>query len=526
MPAILRPCFVLLLCALAGAAELKLQPTELVLVDGRTVQGQLAAELDTHLILYSPGLGSLKSFRREFVASYTKDKKPITVSAARALSPEELKVDLDWNGWVDAPPEKGPKPAYTTQKWGPPKRLLIWKTLDGKTPQKTELVSGQNQVNVAHFQGQDPANWLVLGAPLEDPAKWDLETDVILPGVSIDRIYSVHYPSGIFRHLMVENHAWIGFKGGYKVAGNFYVHERGRGGVASVSPGEFLGAFHTFCKNGRPPIYDQCKGHTYDTDLKSFIPYTWDSRGYCLAQYILVKKDTGISVEFLGSHISGDKFWLFNGIGIIGPDSSVHADTRNGDWVQKNATLQLMSGAHWGKVANKITTEEKRIEGVLEFGTKERPLTKDVFVDTSWKDYSGISFKLTGEGKGFILEQGATMRMTSADPKTARVVFRYLDRDMGPQWCEEIKGVPYRELPRRIDLVLLGDVEMDGVLFEDTHKGGIRLGDLGMQSTFKNVTFGKNCGSTKPEEMFALYEKGKPPVGWSEDPVVQKAGGK
>ena len=97
---------------------------------------------------------------------------------------------------------------------------------------------------------------------------------------------------------------------------------------------------------------------------------------------------------------------------------------------------------------------------------------------------------------------------------------------MGPQWCEEIKGVPYRELPRRIDLVLLGDVEMDGVLFEDTHKGGIRLGDLGMQSTFKNVTFGKNCGSTKPEEMFALYEKGKPPVGWSEDPVVQKAGGK
>jgi len=518
----------LFLAALSGAAELKLQPTELVLVDGRTVQGQLAAVLDSHLILYSPGLGSIKSFRKEFVASYTKDKKPIKVSAARALSPEELRVALDWNGWVDAPPEKGPKPAYSTQKWGPPKRLLIWKTLDGKTAGKPVLVSGQNKVNAAHFQSQDPANWLVLGTPLEDPAKWDLDTDVILPGVSIDKLYSIICPGGIFRHLMVENHAWMSFGDptGMKVSGNVWIHERGRGYVSSVKPGEFVGGSHTFCKNGRPPIYDQCKGHSYDTDLASFIPYTWDSRGYRLAQYIFVKKDTGFSVEFLGSHISGDKFWISSGIGIIGPDSSVHADTRNGDWIQKSGTIQLMSGAHWGKVANKITSDEKRIEGVLEFGTKERPLTKDAFIETSWKDYSGISFKISGEGMGFTLEQGATMRMASADPKTARVVFRYLDRDMGPQWCEEIKGAPYRELPRRIDLILLGDVEMDGVLFEDTHKGGIRLGDLGMKSKFKNVTFGKTSGSTKPEEMFALYVKGKPPAGWSEDPVVKKAGGK
>ncbi len=64
------------------------------------------------------------------------------------------------------------------------------------------------------------------------------------------------------------------------------------------------------------------------------------------------------------------------------------------------------------------------------------------------------------------------------------------------------------------------------MLFEDTHKGGIRLGDLGMKGKIKNVTFGKKCGSGKPDERFALDEKGKPPVGWSEDPVVSKVTGK
>ncbi len=514
----------LLLCAfttVSAAAELSLTPTEVMLVDGRKVQGQLACELDSHLVLYSPGLGALKSFRKEFVASYTRGGKAVKVSAPRALTAEETKIDLDWNGWPDAVPEKGPKPAYTTQKWSPPKRLLVWKTLDGKAPMHDELVSGQNRVKVALFQGQDPANWLVLGAPLGSGNKWDLDTDVILPSAGLEKFYSVIIPGAQFRHLMVENHAWIGFgdPSGMNVAGNFWVHERGRGGVSSVKPGDFIGPYHTFCRNDRAPIFDQ---RTFNVDDPTFVAFTWDNRGYRLAQYVNVKKDAGASVEFLGSHISGDKFWIFSGIGIIGPDSSVHADTRNGDWVQKNGTLQLMSGAHWGKCQNKISTDEKIIEGLLEFGTRERPLTKDAVVQSSWKDYTGISFKITGEGKSFTVEKVGKVRMCSADPKTARVVFRYLNRDLGPQWVEEIKGTPYRELPRRTDLVLLGDVELDGVVFEDVHQGGVRLGDPAMKAKIKNVTIGQNCGGTKLEELFALYEKGKPPVGWSADPVVLK----
>jgi len=509
---------------------LVLTPTELVLVDGRKVQGQLAAELDSHLIVYSPALGTIKSFRKEFVASYTKGNKPITISAVRALSPQELKVDLDWSGWVDAPPEKGPKPAYTTQKWSPPKRLLIWKTHDGKEPQKAqqkpETISGENRVKVAHFQGQDPANWLVLGTPLEDTEKWDLETDVILPGVSIDRIYSVHCPGRVFRHLMVENHAWIGFgdPSGMKVSGNFWIHERGRGGVSSVKPGEFIGASHTFCKNDRLPVCD-LKGHNYDNS-SSLLP-NWDSRGYNLAQYIFIKKDPGISVEFLGSHVSGDKFWIFSGACILGPDSSVHSDTRNGDLVFKDASLHLLDGAILGKMKTFPLGTSVEVRGTLTAGLPDRPLTRDATIMLGRKDYSGVMGCGSPGDEIFdlLVLPGGQMRVHSADPKKARLVFQYSGFDQmvdglplapwnsdGPRWAS---------LPKRIETTFLGDVVLNGVLFKELHRGGIRLKDAGMTKAWTNVVFDASCQSQKPEDNYAVYHKGVPPVGWTEDPAVK-----
>jgi len=61
----------------AGDLPLSFQRTELTLFDGRKVQG----ELDTHLVLYSPGLGTLKSFRKEFIASYTKGTELVKLAA-------------------------------------------------------------------------------------------------------------------------------------------------------------------------------------------------------------------------------------------------------------------------------------------------------------------------------------------------------------------------------------------------------------------------------------------------------------
>ena len=104
--------------------------------------------------------------------------------------------------------------------------------------------------------------------------------------------------------------------------------------------------------------------------------------------------------------------------------------------------------------------------------------------------------------------------------------FRYLNRDTGPAWSStgRPRNTPspfHNELPHLIDLLLLlGDVQLDGALIEDLHKGGIRLTDPGLRSRFKNVVFGKNCGSDKPDELSSVLKPGVAPMGWSEDPVV------
>ena len=520
----------------AGAAELVLTPTELVLVDGRKVQGQLAAELDSHLIVYSPGLGTIKSFRKEFVASYTKDKKPVKVSAPRALTPEDLKINLDWNGWLDAAPDKGPKPAYATQKWSPPKRLMVWKSLGGQ-PQNGTYDSSQGKVKCMVANGADAGNWLVLGAPL-DGQLWDLDTDLILPGVEEGKSYQVTAGDVSFRHVSAENHAQL-LCHRMRIQGNVWIHERGRVQVTAVKEGTFVGPFHTVIFLDRPPIgelitkeWQRAWARNSNCDPEGYKIVrsgSWDFGGYQLAQYIFIKKDPGASVEFLGNIITRDKFWCFSGTTILGPDCAMMADTRNGDWVMKDATLQLMSGATWGKFQNKLNLNDQGIDGTVEFGTAERPLTKDVIVATSWKDYSGLFHESSNSGtySGFSVAAQGKLRMHSADPTSARVVFRYLDRDGGIAWCNKRNGGHgnpfYKELNKRIDVTFLGDVEMDGVVFEDVHQGGVRLGNLGMKSKLKHVTFGKNCGSAKPDEMFALYEQGKPPLGWLVDPVVIKA---
>jgi len=81
-------CAAAAMLSMANAVELKLVTTELTLVDGRTVPGQLACEMKDRLILYSPNLGTLASFEKRFVAEYVvlKDKKKIMLNPARPLN--------------------------------------------------------------------------------------------------------------------------------------------------------------------------------------------------------------------------------------------------------------------------------------------------------------------------------------------------------------------------------------------------------------------------------------------------------
>ncbi len=195
-----------------------------------------------------------------------------------------------------------------------------------------------------------------------------------------------------------------------------------------------------------------------------------------------------------------------------------------------------MSGAIWGKHINQACGESYDMAGTATVGSPQRPITEDTFIAMPFKDYSGVSCghrdvevarQSGGDGEGsvfgFHVTPNGRFRVYSADPTKARAVFCYHGREtdiaeagFSASWRELEKRRPlYGKLPRQIDLVLEGDVEMNGVVFQDVYKGGIRLANMATKDKLQNVVWGKNCGG-RPDELFATYKPNTPPQGWIE----------
>jgi hypothetical protein len=499
----------------AGAAELQSRPAQLELIDGQKVSGQLAAETETLLVLYSPSGGAIHSFSRSLVHAITLDGQRKELGAKGGAATDAAKA-ISWNGWPDAPPETGPKPDYTTQKWDPPERLLVW-----AKPGKSGRID-------------EASNWLVFGEPLQKGGRvWDDQTDVVMPAADTPYVTTggSDYPvtsrlNLTFRHLTIENGARIGTHDA-SAHGNVWLKENGSLGVRySV---HFLGPHHTFIRNDRPRLFKVgVNPHSLSEKTLS---------GYYISQYISPQKDKDASVEFVGHFLSNDKFFIFSGTCIIGPHSAVMSSNRSPDRVFPGATLQVMSGAIWGKHNNHACGESYDINGTAMIGSTQRPITEDAYIAMPFKDYSGVmagyrdvtvSKNTSGDHKGdvfgFHVTSKGRFRVHSADPAKARAVFCFHGRETSAGDAgfnvhpSELgrRADLYEKLPRQIDLVLLGDVELNGVLFEDVHKGGIRLKDMAMKDKFQNVFWGRNCGG-KPEEMFAVFKPNTPPQGWVEE---------
>jgi len=109
------------------APALELKPCTIELVDGTKVEGQLAVQFDMpdHLIVYSPRLATVRSFLKKRVHAISVDGKREQLNAKRKLTDDE-KALIGQTAWPDEPPAKGPKPAYTTEKWDKPRQLLVW----------------------------------------------------------------------------------------------------------------------------------------------------------------------------------------------------------------------------------------------------------------------------------------------------------------------------------------------------------------------------------------------------------------
>ena len=483
-----------------------LKPCTIELVDGRTVTGQLAVQFDMpdRFIVYSPRLATVRSFLKDHMHALTVEGKRKVLNPKRELTDEEAKL-LGRIEWPDEPPAEGPKPAYTTETWEKPEQLLVW-ARPGRSGRLREA-----------------SGWLANGKPMDSlpkteiwtgpswnrskrTAEFNQRTDILIPAAQ--RSYSVrggahwHLAKGVLaRHVTVESGSSLqaNVRGG--VFGNLWIspHSQFSGGGCAY----FRGTQHTFLRNGDPRPLDE--------------PIDWPTiQAKSLARkWVLRKDDPDASMEIIGGAGSGDETHIQVGRLIVSEGSTVLIGPRCCQTIGPAAALQLQSGAIFANNANQPHKQDMLVRGRLQAGSPERPIRKDCYVGLSYKDHGKVfasdQWQKREEYRGLEIWPDGEVRVFSADPVRARLAFCYHGKEgFGDTGAPPSKGEAgyetYQDIPRQIGLTIWAgaDVQLDGVLFEDVRKAGIRLQDPGMREEWRNVFYGeRNGGSTG--ELFARY---------------------
>lgn len=359
--------------------------------------------------------------------------------------------------------------------------------------------------------GLDPTrteNWLMDGKPLPagSPPP-DERTDIVLPGS--DTPYQVRFPLKQVRHLTVgrncEFHA-EGRRAKLSIHGNAWIHE---GGMLRTWTLVMTGGADTFFRDDN--------AHSRRT----------------LGQWIYIQKFGGSSVELVGHVRSGDEIKFDEGVASLHPHAEVTAGLPSILIVGPEATLRLHSGSRFFKRENLLRNDpDLLVQGRLEGGSPERPLTGDAFVGISYKYtdklmFMGVVGGLGDRAKqvttshiglkpysyGLILEEGGAMAVHSADPQRARLVI---------DWHRlERSG---KDTPRLINMALLGDTSgLDGIAFDHLHAGGIALPDLSVRSSWGAVHFGPNCAA-RGDALFSVFDPAGQPGREGQSPVQTESG--
>jgi hypothetical protein len=377
------------------------------------------------------------------------------------------------------------KEAFVTEKWERG-RLLMW----AHPGTSSDARKGPNPA--------EAENWLEDGKPAASPP--DELSDLLFP--ASETRYSIMLDRRGFkaRHITVEKNARVGIN---RLRGNLWIKEGGAfysGGNYQGGGFKIVGARHTFIRN--------------DNRASEINP---KNSGVEIAQWVTVEKTQEASVEFLGHVAAMDEFKMNEGVTIVGPDSRILVGPASIQIVGPEAVLRLHSGAWFGKRVNLLRNDaDVLVQGRLEAGSPDRPLTRDATLGISFKYESRLEFVggadsrttpkgfsssfsgLTPFSYGLIVESKGALRVHSADLARARLVIRWhgVERSLGTDGASE---------PRTINMALLGDVDLNGVLLDHVKKGGIHLADPARRADWTRVGFGEHNAGT-PDELFARFD--------------------
>jgi len=352
-------------------------------------------------------------------------------------------------------PEHMGETAYYREKW-PKARVLVW-----AHPGKSDRSVDPTQ----------PRNWLENGKPATKP--FDEETDLVFPDSDSRYMARVKKQTLACRHLTVGRNAFVSLQK-LTVHGNVWIKEGGDIGWLE----EFSGDEHTFARN------DNSKPGSFR-----------------IANKLTLTKSPDASAEIVGNFQTGDDLNLISGVFIVGPDAMFQPGDRSIQGIYPKATLVLLSGAKLHKRGNQHYNCEIVVAGKLLAGLPDRPLTRDCFLGISYKNKKDRPGVRGGPHHyGLVVLKEGTLRIHSADPTKARLVLGWHKQERQSGVGGDPSGAP-----RKIDVVFMGDVEIDGIEFNDLHKGGILLPDPASKANWKNVFYGEdNLG--KPEDLYRKYD--------------------
>ena len=373
------------------------------------------------------------------------------------------------------PAEDVKQAAYARQTW-PQGRLMIWA--------KPGVSSRGND-------GADPKYWIEDGKPATKP--FEENTDLVLPACEARRYWVVlqgrKYQAAPCRHVTIGKNAGLVWQ--HSSRGNTWIKE---GGSLQYLD-SFVDNTHAFCRND-------------------------NEKPISLVDHLYIQKTSGASVEFIGAFTSDDELSVHSGTMLLAPGSEFGAGDRTTVGVLPKGQLVLLSGAYLHRRNNCDWGRDIVVSGALLAGTPDRPLTRDCRIGLSYKS-KGVFVgpkrddRMPGpDDYGLVVAPEGSLSVHSANPRIARLVLNCPGLDHDAQQVRilgdkigrgDVLLSQLKTLPRRIDMLLLGKVDLDGVLFEDVLKGGILLPDPAVRSQWKNVFYGGNNGG-QPAELYRHWE--------------------
>jgi hypothetical protein len=371
---------------------------------------------------------------------------------------------------------------FVREQW-PKARLLVWaqpgQNGGGALGGTGGSGRGAKKNPPGSLDPAEPANWLEGGKPAS--AAPDGNTDVLVPAA--DKEYTVNLEAA--RHITVGAKASVVAP---KVTGNLWIKAGGRFYSTGRSI-KIVGDKHTFIRNdNRAP----------GEDVPDGVPTKKAFWALSIGYDILVQKKKEASVEFLGVVWAGDELVAWEGMTIVGVDSILRPGRPSTQVIGPEAALILTSGSYFGKEGCGGGPVDIHVQGRVLAGTPERPLTKDATLGIScpwtYTDHRGDH----AHGVyGLLIEPKAELSVHSTDPSKARLILK---------WNE---GGSPAALKEKVNLTLLGKLNLNGVLFDQVAKGGIKLPDPAARSAWKNVYFGEQ-NEGKPEELFTAFKEATP----------------